>query len=547
MSDPASPSSGGLSGPHLDKRVAAAVAIFILAADSASVWFFESRGLSNLYGDGIAHIEGARRLFDSLTPGYQEIGSVWLPLFHILAAPLTLNKTLWQTGLAGSLISAAAFAVSAWLLFRLAHEMNRRLAAALATVVVFVIAPNALYVASTPLTEPLMVMWTVLVIYGLFHFQQSGRTGVCVWTAVAAFFGTLTRYDGWFLLPFAALFVFFCRRRDWKDRWGQTLLFCLIAVCGPLLWLWHNAHRFHNAFQFYNGPYSAKAIYAHQLATTGYRYPTDGSLWLSAHYYFEDVRLIFGPWTLMLALLGVVIWLVDGRLRGRRAVGILLWVPLVFYTQSLAHGSIPIYVPTLPPHTYYNLRYGIELGPALALFAGFLAPPGPADSRPREHRMAVVAAAVICVIVILQAAALLSGGARKLGIVRESLLNTPCKSPAELHLIQFFRAHYDGARLLMGAGEWPCFNPKVGIPYRRVLTPFNRKYWRQIRFGAARWVGWVVCKRTDEVDDLMRAYPKAFADFDLVDSVNLPRGGWLGIYRRRGASNAPGGHPQGHP
>ncbi|MGH9352516.1 MAG: ArnT family glycosyltransferase, partial [Terriglobia bacterium] len=360
MSDPAAHSSGDAPEPRLNRRTIAVCWAVILTADLACLWFFESHGLSNLYGDGIAHVEGARRLFDSLTPGYPEIGSVWLPLFHILAAPLALNNTLWRTGLAGSLISAAAFALTAWLLFKFSFEMNRCLAAAAVTLTVFLIAPNSLYVAATPLTEPLAVFWAVLVVYGLFRFQRSGRTGTCVWTAIAAFGGTLTRYDGWFLLPFAALFVFFCRPRDWKDRWGQTLVFCLIAGTGPLLWLLHNAYRFHNAFQFYNGPYSAKAIYAHQLATTGYRYPTDGSLWLSAHYYFEAVRLVFGPWTLMLALVGLVVWLVDQRMRGRRFAALLLWAPFLFYAQSMAHGSIPIYLPTLPPHTYYNLRYGIE-------------------------------------------------------------------------------------------------------------------------------------------------------------------------------------------
>ncbi|MGH9352069.1 MAG: hypothetical protein ACRD2G_07925, partial [Terriglobia bacterium] len=231
--------------------------------------------------------------------------------------------------------------------------------------------------------------------------------------------------------------------------------------------------------------------------------------------------------TLMLALLGLVVWLVDRRMRRRRFAALLLWVPFLFYAQSMAYGSIPIYVPTLPPHTYYNLRYGIELGPALAIFAAFLVPAG----RTRFKRILV--AVVLCSILALQAIAMTWPGARNLAIVRESILNTPCKSPAELELIQFFRSHYDGTRLLMGAGEWPCFNPKVGIPYREVLTPLNRRYWRQIRFGASRWVGWVVRKRTDEVDDLMRAYPEAFSDFDLVESKTLPHGGWVEIYRRR--------------
>src|SRR5437870_13638943 len=102
----------------------------ILVVALGSLYFFYSRNLSNVYGDGIAHMEGARRLWDSLTPGYPEIGSVWLPLFHLLASPLTLSDRLWRTGLAGSIVSTAAFIATAWSVFRLCLEMNRSAAAA---------------------------------------------------------------------------------------------------------------------------------------------------------------------------------------------------------------------------------------------------------------------------------------------------------------------------------------------------------------------------------------------------------------------------------
>src|SRR5574337_608546 len=87
-----------------------AAAAVIVAVAAANLRFFYSRGLSNLYGDGIAHMEGARRIFDSLTPGYAEIGSVWLPLYHLIVSPLAQSDFLWRSGLAGSLVSTVAFA-----------------------------------------------------------------------------------------------------------------------------------------------------------------------------------------------------------------------------------------------------------------------------------------------------------------------------------------------------------------------------------------------------------------------------------------------------
>jgi len=88
-----------------------------------------------------------------------------------------------------------------------------------------------------------------------------------------------------------------------------VVLFSVIAGSGPALWVLHNTLRFGNPIEFYNGPYSAQAIYAHQLATTGFRYPTEGSWLLSARYYVEDLKLVIGAWPLELAVLGLVaIW-----------------------------------------------------------------------------------------------------------------------------------------------------------------------------------------------------------------------------------------------
>src|SRR5689334_10682883 len=110
MSEPAVKESEGVPGESpparterapgqtlLSPRAAVAAWTVILAVATSALYLFHSRGLSNLYGDGIAHMEGARRLWDSLTPGYAEIGTVWLPLFHILASPLTLSDKLWRT------------------------------------------------------------------------------------------------------------------------------------------------------------------------------------------------------------------------------------------------------------------------------------------------------------------------------------------------------------------------------------------------------------------------------------------------------------------
>jgi len=128
-----------------------------------------------------------------------------------------------------------------------------------------------LYLASTPLTEPLAILWMVLTVYALFRYREGGNLWTLGGAGLAAFCGTLTRYDGWALLPFEALFVLLARPQAWRGRIRHTALFSLIAGAGPILWLLHNDYRFGNALEFYNGPGSTQAQYAHQLATTAFR------------------------------------------------------------------------------------------------------------------------------------------------------------------------------------------------------------------------------------------------------------------------------------
>jgi hypothetical protein len=512
---------------RLSLRAGGPVAGIIVAVAVTNLYFFYSGGLSNLYGDGIAHMEGARRLFDSLTPGYGEIGSVWLPLYHIVAAPLALNDYLWRTGLGGSLVSSAAFAGTAWFLFRLATEINRHVAAGVVALAGLLLCPNFLYLASTPLTEPLALFWAVLVVYGLFRYRETGRLWPLVGAALAAFLGTLTRYDEWYVLPFAALYAFAARRQSWPARFRHAALFSVIAGAGPLLWFLHNAYRFGNPLEFYNGPFSAQAIYAHQLATTAFPYPTDGSLLLSARYYVEDLKLVIGVWPLALAVLGLVALAANRRAYGRGAVALLFLVPLPFYLHALAYAAIPLYVPTLFPWSYYNLRYGLEMILAVALLPSFLF----AGSLSRGLRLGLLA--VSLALLVGQAASTASAGARELAVAKEGILNTPCRSLRQQAIIRCLRGRYDGRRVLVAVGKWPCVMPQVGIYYRNTLTDSNRKYWQKLRSEPERWVEWIIRGDGDAVDELMRAYPEAFKDFELLSKETFPGEGGVAIYRRR--------------
>ena len=124
------------------------------------------------YGDAIAHLHIARRVFDSRLPRFSELGSVWLPLPHILLLPFVQNYSWWATGLAGVIPSALAYLASCAGIYRLARNWLRPAPAALA-LVFFALNPNLLYLQTTAMTEPLFLCEFIWIVVWLVEWRAA--------------------------------------------------------------------------------------------------------------------------------------------------------------------------------------------------------------------------------------------------------------------------------------------------------------------------------------------------------------------------------------
>src|SRR5271169_4339513 len=107
-------------------------------------------------GDAEAHLNIARRILDSRTPGPEQIGTAWLPLPHLLMIPFVMDDPWWRNGLAGTIPSSACFVLAGAFLFAAARRCYGSASAALAVTLLFALNPNMLYLQATPMTEPLM-------------------------------------------------------------------------------------------------------------------------------------------------------------------------------------------------------------------------------------------------------------------------------------------------------------------------------------------------------------------------------------------------------
>ena len=185
-----------------------------------SFLFYYRHGDVLLYGDAVAHINIARRVFDSKTPGLLQLGTVWLPLPHLLIMPFIVSTTdvakrrrwlhsvdgrvcIWRDGNISSDAQRSCVATAKWM-------MSAKLAPG---------SPPSLR------CEPKSDLHAVdrhgrVAVSGIFYMgpgllrricprgkaKALTKCGLCLAAAC------LTRYDGWFLaavLVLGAVFVVF--------------------------------------------------------------------------------------------------------------------------------------------------------------------------------------------------------------------------------------------------------------------------------------------------------------------------------------------------
>jgi hypothetical protein len=177
--------------------VAAALAF---AAGASAAIYYARNGLALSHYDARAHLVVARRIFDSLTPGWQQVGAVWLPLPHLLNALPVQIDAFYRTGASAIAISVMSGAVAAWALAAQVGRSTASATAAIAAALLLVLNPNVLYLLGTPMTEPLLFGLTFLAAERTAAWLDAGATTPPRAAGLALAGMCLTRYEAWPIL-----------------------------------------------------------------------------------------------------------------------------------------------------------------------------------------------------------------------------------------------------------------------------------------------------------------------------------------------------------
>ena len=178
-----------------------------------TAWHYTATGLALSHYDAKAHLVVARRILDSITPNWEQIGAVWLPLPHALNALPVQIDFMYRTGASAIAISIVSFAVTVACLSSLVLRLTGSGAGAVLAAALFAINPNVLYLQSTPMTEPLLFALSALTVLCLAEWALADSMRVppaAGWTIVAAM---LTRYEAWPIVGTAMLLAAWAKWR----------------------------------------------------------------------------------------------------------------------------------------------------------------------------------------------------------------------------------------------------------------------------------------------------------------------------------------------
>jgi hypothetical protein len=459
-----------------------------------------------LFGDAVAHINIARRVIDSRTPGLLQLGTVWLPLPHLLMLPFLASRYLWQTGMAGSFPSMLAYVLSTVGIFRLVRtvlpdgtQASTRTAVrftAWLAAAGFALNPNIVYVQATAMTEPVYLaffIWTVVFFAQAIKLCRSADHGrankALLWTALCLAAASLTRYDGWFLSAVVvAIAVVLSLVGNFAPLRPGVVKLVIIAAIGPGLWLGYNAAVYGNPLEFANGPYSAKAI-EQKTSVPGFPpHPGSDDLKTSFHYFFKAAELNLAAGgvfdhnqscaTRILQMLWVAALLLGTTIvalfQPKRWPVLLLWIPVPFYMLSIAHSGVPIFVPVWWPFSYYNVRYGVEFVPAFAVIAA-IAAYGLIRFAARLRTAAIIGACFLALVLTTY------GHALKTGVVsyQEAVINARTRIALEKQLASLFETLPANSTYLMYLGDHPGALQRAGIPLSHVINEGNHRPWKR--------------------------------------------------------------------
>ncbi len=500
------------------ERNAINLIIFVLTTLSTFLFlYFYLNGLGLAYNDARSHLDIGRRVVEGLKPGVAQLGSVWLPLPHILMIPTIWIDVFWHSGLSGALVSMVSFVSMGVIIYLFLKNLGVGLLGRFFGIIVFVANLNVLYLQSTAMTELLLMATMTAGCYYLLLWAKKEEALYLIKSAFFIMLSTLTRYDGWFLFLFAALLVaikvlvkhglkesFGQMRKVYQETEGKIILFSTLAGFGIALWFLWNLMIFKDPLYFVFGPFSARAQQS-QLEVAG-ELPTKYNIVLSTILYLYALIYNSYAFTVILGFFGLItLWF--SKIKSEiKIASMALLASLFFNILALFFGHSVLFIQGISGNTWFNVRYGIMVIPAISIFTGFLV------DRSRSLRWTLIGLFAFTTFF-----AFTSGDSVAIDDAR---VGSSQKNVTEVSGWLSKNAKDREGFILISAASHDAIIFSSGLPMKKFIHEGTGAYWESATTAPDRWARWIVMRTHDDNDLTWKFVSRSegFKKYILVDS-----------------------------
>lgn len=500
-----------------------------MIAGAAAIWgtiaavHYHRLGLTLAHFDARAHLVVARRVFDNLIPGWQQVGAVWLPLPHLLNAVPVQIDYFYRTGYFAVGISIASMAVACWAIAALIQRTTGSWIGGVCAAALLMLNPDVLYLQSTPMSEPLLFGTTFLAVALIGQVilddlddrdpeRRRGRRVVAGWVLVAA---ALSRFEAWPILATLLVLAIVAMRLGGAPWSGAAR-----RVRGLAWWpLWAIA-----AFLL-----DSKITVGRWFVASGFFVPENPALghpWLAWTQVWTAFVPLTGsalPW---MAVAGAV-WIVVVAARRRERAALLV-------VLSLATCAVLPWGAYLKGHPVI-LRYGIPIVAACAAITGVAVALLP-------RRLQAAAALIVVGVAVWQAPPF----EQRPPMVTESLRDAS-NSAGRRAVTTFLLAHWDHEPIMMSMGSLAHYMQDLsldGFRIRDFVHEGDGEIWRAAVEHPQPFVEWIAVDEIGRGGDALywkgQHDPSFFAGY-----ARVAQGGGVALYRRRPEVPFPPGNTQG--
>jgi|SRR5579885_759625 len=444
------------------------------------------------YGDAESHINIAKKVVGSLTPGFAQLGGIWLPLTHILMIPFVFFDPLWRTGLAGSIVSGIFFIAACVYIYKTALLLTRNMLASFITFLVFALNLNIVYMQSTPMTEvPLIALFILSSYYFIKYLLNQNALPSLLLAALFAFAASLTRYDGWFLVFFEAICIIgpYLRNKTlFKEKTGDVILFLTLAGFGILCWFGWCYLILGDPLYFMDSMYSARAQQLSWLAKG--ELPAYHNLFLSIVYYTYTALANIGLPIFIVSSIGLLVFFFDKTVQKKFWIVVVLLVPFIFNVVSLFLGQDVIFIPGLTPAHFewhlFNVRYGIQMVPTAAIFFGYL-----------FAKMKIQGKLTLSLLFLLEFGLIAIGYENVITLADGTHGLSAAIIPTNVE--NFINTHYHGGLVLIDDYARTISITRSTIPMQDIIYVGNKPYWDISLKHPETYATWIIMQKNDAV------------------------------------------------